>query len=465
VNYKRTANKLLKYTIMEKKIYEKPVINKINAGVPDKYGMVSKIKEISHIDNVAVEDITAQYGSPVFVVSEKTIRETYKEVLRSFTTRYPKVQMAWSYKTNYLNAVCNVYHDLGSWAEVVSMFEYEKAIANGVEGKNIIFNGPDKSKEDLKTAVENGSYLHLDNFDELYNLMEVLEGMDKKAKVAIRINMDCGIYPQWDRFGFNYENGEAWTAITRIMMQDKMQLVGLHSHIGTYVMVPSAYGVAAGKLSQLILDVKAKFDHTVSYLDLGGGFASKNTLKGAYLPGKDTCPSFDQYAEAISTAIISSGIDINQLPTLILETGRAMIDDAGYLVGKSIANKRLSNGRKAIILDIGINNLFTSFWYNHDIYPAHAKSNTMEDTTLYGPLCMNIDCIREAIQFPLLDNGDHVVIERVGAYNMTQWMQFITYRPNVVLIDTDSEMHLIRKKETAETFKLQEDTGYSPKNK
>ncbi len=444
-----------------KRIYEKPVISKINAGMPDKFGMSNKMREVSQIDNINVEDITAEYGSPAFVVSEKTIRDTYKDAHRAFATRYPKVQFAWSYKTNYLDAVCNIYHDLGSWAEVVSMFEYEKAINNGVPGKKIIFNGPDKSKEDLKIAVDNGSYIHIDHFDEFYNLVEVLQDSEKKAKVAIRINMDTGIYPQWDRFGFNYENGEAWTAITRIMMQDKMQLAGLHTHIGTYIMTPSAYSLAAAKLSQLFLDIQAKFNHTLSYIDMGGGFASKNTLKGAYLPGKDTCPTFNQYADAITTAIISSGIDINHLPTLILETGRAMIDDAGYLIGQVIANKRLSSGRRSIVLDMGINNLFTSFWYNHDIYPAHIRSQALEDTAIYGPLCMNIDCIREAIQFPPVELGDHLVLERVGAYNMTQWMQFITYRPNIVLIDTEKKMHLIRKKENMDTFKTQEDTAYN----
>lgn len=436
--------------------YEKPSITKINAGMPDKFGMRSRIKEINNIDGIKIDDIVETFGSPLFVVSEKKIRETYRDAYRAFTTRYPKVQFAWSYKTNYLDAVCQVFHSEGSWAEVVSMFEYEKALSNGIEGKRIIFNGPEKSKEDLAIAVENGSYIHIDHFDELYNLIEVVQASDKTAKVAIRINMDTGIYPLWDRFGFNYENGEAWTAITRIMMQEKLHLAGLHTHIGTYIMSPDPYGVAASKMARLMLDIQIKFNHTLAYLDLGGGFATKNTLKGAYLPGRDTCPSFDQYAEAITSAIISSGLDINQLPTLFLETGRALIDDAGTLIGTVLANKRLSSGRKSLVVDAGINNLFTSFWYNHDICPAKLESQLTEDTTIYGPLCMNIDVLRDAIQFPSLEQGDKVVIERVGAYNMTQWMQFITYRPNIVMIDTNGEMHTIREKESLATFKAQE---------
>ncbi|MBE0649794.1 MAG: alanine racemase [Bacteroidales bacterium] len=437
---------------MKKLKFERPVINHINAGVPDKFGRGTTIQAISDIEDIAVEDFLSQYGSPLYVISEKIIRDTYREALSAFKTRYPKVQFAWSYKTNYLNAVCKIFHQEGSWAEVVSGFEYEKAIANGVPGSKIIFNGPDKSKEDLKRAIENGSLIHIDHFDELYDIMNIAPKTGKKAKVAIRVNMDAGIYPHWDRFGFNYENGEAWTAINKIMPNTDMELIGLHTHIGTYIMTPTAYAIAVSKLAALAVRIKIKYDYHLKYLDLGGGFASKNTLKGAYLPGSDTCPSFDDYAKAITDALNNSDIQYDHMPTLFLETGRALIDDAGYLLGTVLANKRLLDGRRSLIIDIGVNNLFTSFWYEHQIVPTKIKQRDTEDTTIYGPLCMNIDIIRAAVQFPLLEKGDQVVIKRIGAYNMTQWLQFITYRPKVVLIDLDGKTHVIRENETHESM-------------
>ena len=77
--------------------------------------------------------------------------------------------------------------------------------------------------------------------------MQIAAQIKKVAKVAIRINMDTGIYPHWDRFGFNYENGEAWTAINKIMPNPNMELVGLHTHIGTYITTPVAYSIATSK--------------------------------------------------------------------------------------------------------------------------------------------------------------------------------------------------------------------------
>ena len=432
--------------------FERPLIKKINAGMPSKFGLKPTLKPIEKIDGVPVSELLEKYGSPLYVVSEQTIRETYREAKQAFETRYPKVQFAWSYKTNYLNAVCKIFHQEGSWAEVVSGMEYDKALQNGVKGSQIIFNGPSKSREDIVKAISNDSLVHIDHFDELFLILELAQSSEKKPKVAIRVNMDTGIYPKWDRFGFNYENGEAWEALNRIMLSQKLDLVGLHTHIGTYIMTPNAYKVAASKLADLAYNVERKFKHNVRYIDLGGGFASKNTLKGAYHTGIDTTPSFEEYAEAISGALISSNLNPEKLPVLILETGRALIDDAGYIMGTVIANKRLSDGRRSLIVDVGVNLLFTSFWYEHEIYPAKGETQFTEDTTIYGPLCMNIDIIRAAVDFPVLKQGDQFVIKRVGAYNTTQWMQFIHNRPAIVLIDEQGESHLIREKETLETI-------------
>ena len=435
---------------MSKLKYESPVIKQINAGITSKFGELNSLKPVTHIANVSVKSLIEQYGSPLFVINEQTIRNTYQDAYHAFSTRYPNVQFAWSYKTNYIEAVCKVFHQEGSWAEVVSGFEYQKALDNGVPGDKIIFNGPEKSDEDLTIAVKNNSPIHIDHFDELYSLITITEQLNKRAKVAIRVNMDTGIKPLWDRFGFNYENGQAWEAINKIIYSKNLDLIGLHTHIGTFILDPNAYRVAASKLADLAINVKNKFKHDIQYIDIGGGFASKNTLKGSYLSGTDLAPSFSDYADNITQALLNAGFSTEDLPLLILETGRALIDDAGTLLGTVLANKRSADGRRSIIMDFGVNTLFTAFWYNHIISPAQECSLYTEDTVMYGPLCMNIDVIRESINLPPLNKGDHVVVHRIGAYNMTQWMQFITLRPKVVMIDTNGKTHIIRESESKE---------------
>ncbi len=437
---------------MNKKLFEPPVIKRMHTGMPGKNGTSGIIEPISHIDNNSVSTLISLFGSPLFVLSEKTIRETCRKAVDTFQSRYPKVQFGWSYKTNYLDAVCQVFHQEGSWAEVVSGFEYDKAIRNGVDGREIIFNGPDKSEEDLIKAANNHSYIHIDHFDELYTLIRLAENIEVKPRVAIRINMETGLFPKWDRFGFNYENGEALEAVRKILASGKLDLVGLHTHIGTYVTSTSAYRIAAEKMAAFAMEIQGKFDKRILYLDMGGGFASLNTLKGAYHNAADTTPGFDQYAEAITGPLIRAGFDPDNMPLLILETGRALIDDAGFLVGTVLATKRLADGRKAMILDFGVNLLFTAFWYDHMIHPVREMTGTTEDAVVYGPLCMNIDMIRDQMKLPLFQKDDHVVVSRTGAYNMTQWLQFITLRPNVIMIGMDGKPNLIRKAETLDSL-------------
>lgn len=435
---------------MDKKPYERPVISKHQSGLMNKFGSAPVTKPIREIDGIAVKDLTERYGSPLFVLSERRIRENQQNAMRLFKTRYPKVQFAWSYKTNYLDAVCSVFHQEGSWAEVVSEFEYDKARKLGVPGEFIIFNGPYKGREALTKAIKEKAKIHIDHFDELYNIIELTEELDLQANVAIRVNMDVGVYPKWDRFGLNYENGEAWNALRRIAVHDNLKLAGLHTHIGTYMMTAEAYRLAAAKIVDLAKNLKTQFEINLDYIDLGGGLPSNNTLKGQYLPAEEILPSMEEFADAISSPLFQLNLPSSELPVLILESGRALIDDAGYLLTKVIANKRLSDGKRAIVVDAGVNTLFTSFWYKHKISPAKETGVFTENSTVYGPLCMNIDIIQENIVFPSMHKGDQLVISNVGAYNMTQWMQFITYRPPVVLIGEDGTEDVIKEGENLE---------------
>ncbi|MEI6972679.1 MAG: diaminopimelate decarboxylase, partial [bacterium] len=124
-----------------KPAYDKPVINKLHTGLMNKYGRspayARKIR--SDIDGVAVAGLVERFGSPLFVYSERTIRQKHRQMQAAFSTRYPNVALGWSYKTNYLGAICAIMHGQGSLAEVVSVMEYEKARALDVPGSKIIF--------------------------------------------------------------------------------------------------------------------------------------------------------------------------------------------------------------------------------------------------------------------------------------------------------------------------------------
>jgi diaminopimelate decarboxylase len=230
-----------------KKEYIKPYIRKQTAGVMNKFGVSYNKGHREEIEGFHIGDFTEKFGSPVFVLSEKIIRERYRKIYSYFSSKYPKAKMSWSYKTNYLDAVCSVLHQEGETAEVVSDFEYQKARRLGVPGKKIIYNGPYKPLESLVVAFKEGAMVNLDNFDEIIKAEEAAKKLDIKASVGIRVNMDTGVYPQWSRFGFNIENNNAFNAVKRIQHSDYLHLEGIHCHIGTFMMEPSAYKEAVKK--------------------------------------------------------------------------------------------------------------------------------------------------------------------------------------------------------------------------
>jgi diaminopimelate decarboxylase len=127
-----------------------------------------------------------------------------------------------------------------------------------------------------------------------------------------------------------------------------------------------------------------------------------------------------------------------------METGRYMVDEAGFLLTTVSGFKRFPDGKKGYIMDAGVNLLYTSTWYNFVVELDRHYDGINEPSMLNGPLCMNIDIIEENIQLPSLNRGSVLTLGPVGAYNNTQAMQFIRYRPATVMIDLKGEVHLLK---------------------
>jgi len=432
---------------MNKPSYERPTLVRHQMGMMNKFGRALAIRPLTAIDNVDVSELVGIYGSPLFVFSEAGLIERYRELHDLMTLRYPKVRLAWSYKTNYLDAICKVFHRQGAFAEVVSVFEYDKAMHIGVPPQQVHFNGPLKLEGVLERALTDGATIHIDHFEEMALAERVAKKHDLRPKVALRLNMVVESIQSWNRFGFNLENGQAQEAVKRLMRGGILELAGLHCHLGTFILEADVYAQATRKMAKFANDLLSRDGVVLEFIDMGGGFPSQNTLKAQFLSGDQAVPNLSRYVAAIAEGLSVLDYPSDTLPTLVLEPGRALVDEAGFLITTVIANKRLPDNRRGLVVDAGINSLFTSFWYNHEVIPAQPFRGIPEPTVIYGPLCMNIDVMRDTLTFPSLSVGDRVVFKNVGAYNVTHWMQFITYRPAVVLIGRDGRHALIRRRE------------------
>lgn len=435
------------------------------------YSRGAHIPPLFEIDGIPVATLVEKFGSPLFVFSEHDIRGKARRVREAFKSRYPQTSFAWSYKTNYLGAICRIFHDEGWIAEVVSDFEYQKARKLGIPGRDIVFNGPYKPREILERAVDESALIQIDNWDELSRLEDIIAKRDMQPiDVGIRVWLDAGIKPIWSKFGFALANGEAGRAAARIVRNPKMKLHTLHTHIGTYILAPSAYRVATQKLVALREQIQAEYGHLVTCLNLGGGFPSYSLLYGMASPVEQTVPPIEAYADAITEVL--NKLPSKRRPLLRLESGRCLIDEAGRLLTTVVAVKGINRAVMAssdlsahdykeqlvlseeakvgYVVDAGINLLYTAAWYQIDVWPSRLVDSPPVPTRIYGSLCMAIDIIRDHVDLPPLETGDILTLHPVGAYNLAQSMQFINYRPAVLLIGESGTLELIRLRETLE---------------
>jgi diaminopimelate decarboxylase len=385
---------------------------------------------IEAIEGVPVHQLLQNHGSPLFVYSERAIRLAIRQAKAAFLERYPHVQFAWSYKTCYLKAICAIFHHEGAIAEVVSDFEYEKARGLGVPGTSIIFNGPWKTTAALERAVSEGAKIQIDHFDELETLAQLAGNHHEPIEVGLRVHIDCGAKPYWTKFGFDADGGEAFDAVRKL---GPLKLVGLHIHLGTQILDAGVYRVATEKLIGLAERLRNEHGTEIEYLNLGGGFTSPTT--------------WEAYAEAICEPILRRWPKDRPLPKLYLESGRALIEDAGFHLATVVARK---HGGAAYVVDSGTHLLLTSELFPWNVSPAQPSTKPLRDRTLYGCLCMNSDVLRHGVPLPDMNVGDALVIHPVGAYHLTQSIQFIAYRPRVLLIDEDGRVDVIRECENLE---------------
>ncbi len=451
---------------MRKDNYEAPNIEVIQISTIGKHSILNMNTSSVFEEVEDVENLLKEYGSPLFLLSEKILREKYREFKKAFTEEGIETIIGYSYKTNYLPAVCSILQEEGAYAEVVADMEYKLARSLNIPGSKIIFNGCYKTKPELSKAVSEGALINIDNFEELELLDEVAGELGKKARAGIRINFKMGSAP-WTKFGFSYESKEAELALRKISKKKNIDFQAIHNHSGTFNVDPKIYS----KSTRIILELAEyakKLGLNTKIIDIGGGFPSSNKLKPQYdIPGgsKYNEETLKHFANEIMYYLKKKKhLFNNEKPILMLEPGRAVVDECMQLISKVVSKKKDASGKYNIVIDAGVNVLPTAYWYDFEPKIAN-KSNGIKkngsngknyngSVKIYGPLCMQIDSINESVPLPSVNAGDTIVFSNVGAYNLTQSMQFIQTRPAVILLGPNGPEVIRRKESWRDIFNL-----------
>jgi diaminopimelate decarboxylase len=404
---------------------------------------------VSQIEGCDVRGLLHRFGSPLFVVSEPRLQQEYRALRDAFQARYADTVVAYSYKTNYLTGIRAVLHDEGAWAEVVSGLEYEMAERLGVPGSRIVFNGPHKPEADLRRAIKDGAWINADSFDELAALEETAAGEGLVPAIGLRVTARATETP-WDKFGFSLEAGLAEQACRRVAQSASLRLAGLHVHLGTDLSEPRVFEKLLSGLLPLMARCERDLGVFWEQLDLGGGLPNRHR-HARTRPGTRAEDVFPAFAAAVGQPLTEGLRTLRSRPRLVLEPGRAVVEHAVSLLMTVTAVKRLPAGTKAAVVDAGVHLLPTAYYTFLDVAPVEASALSLEEVTLFGPLCMQVDCLGTGLRLPPLRRGTPLVVRDCGAYTDSQSMQFIHGRPPVVLVNA-GRAELLRSVESVEHF-------------
>jgi diaminopimelate decarboxylase len=284
-------------------------------------------------------NLVEQYGTPLYVMDETLIRQRAREFTKAFQASGLRFQVAYASKAFCVMAMCKLAEQEGLSLDVVSDGELYTALKSGFPVERIHFHGNNKSPYEIEMAVDAkiGCFV-VDNFTELHLLNEIAGQKGRRIKILFRVTPGVEAHThefistgQTDsKFGFDIGNGQAKQAIEVAKGLPNLEILGLHSHIGSQIFEVEGFRMAAERVAEFATNIRKELDVTLQVINLGGGFGIR------YKEG-DTPLLISQYVKAITDAIKDCFGQANYpLPEIWVEPGRSMVGDAGttlYTIG------------------------------------------------------------------------------------------------------------------------------------
>ncbi len=364
-----------------------------------------------HAEDVAIEDIAAAVGTPVYVYSTATLERHFRTFAGSFDGL--DATICYAVKANSNIAVIRALADLGAGADVVSGGELRAALTAGVPAGRIVFSGVGKTRDEMAAALTAGvMQINVESEPELEALGGVARSLGVRAPVAIRINPDVDAHTHAKITTGLGENkfGIEWTVAHRVYARaaamPEIDVVGTAAHIGSQLTDLEPFREAFLRLRDLVVMLRAD-GHRIRTLDLGGGLGIPYGNEEAPIPAPSA------YAGVVRETVGDLGC------RLILEPGRLLVGNAGALATRIVYVKEGAT-RTFVIVDAAMNDLLRPTLYNahHAIVPvteppANAKTRPVD---IVGPICETGDTFGTGRPLPPVAAGDLLVIRTAGAY-------------------------------------------------
>ncbi len=398
-------------------------------------------------------ELCEQYGTPLYVLDEATLRSRCQQFARSFAERYSNSQAVYASKAYINPALARIFAEEGLGLDVVSGGELAVAQAGDVPLEHVYFHGNNKTPAELEEAVSAGiGRVVVDSFHELDLLERICADAGKTQDILVRVSP--GIDPHThaytttgiidSKFGFSIQTGDAERAVLQAISAPHLNLKGLHFHLGSPIFELEPYQAATDLVLRFASGLREQ-GLELREFSPGGGFAIAYTRD-------DAPPSAADYAEAIVGTLKATCSELGmEQPNLVIEPGRSIIGPAGVALYRIGAIKDIPGIRTYVSVDGGMGDNIRPALYQASYEVLSANRPTAEpDTTvtIAGKYCESGDVLASDILLPAPSAGDVIAIPAAGAYCPSMASNYnLNPRPPIVLVK-DGESRLIRRRES-----------------
>lgn len=420
------------------------------------FPLTAEVSKQGHllIGGCDVVDLANEFGTPLYLFDEFTLRHKCREFREEFCKYYPATLVIYASKAFLNRALALIFQEEGLGLDVVSGGELSIARSVDFPLDRVYFHGNNKTPEELHLALDWGvGRIVVDNFYEL-ELLDRLAG-ERGISQNILLRLTPGVDPHThqytttgtieSKFGFPVATGQAGEAVNQALSAANLNLLGLHFHLGSPVPEVQPYELAIEIILRFAQEMSRKFGFNISEFNIGGGFAVPYTLDSKV-------PTIADYARAVTGKLNSlvSGLGLSR-PRLIIEPGRAIVGQAGVALYKVGAIKEIPGIKKYVCVDGGISDNIRPALYGakYEALVANKALKAEGDmVTIAGKLCESGDILIRDINLASVHPGDIIAIPVCGAYSIPMASNYNALpRPAIVMVK-ESRARLIRRRET-----------------
>jgi diaminopimelate decarboxylase len=406
------------------------------------------------IGGIDAQELTREFGSPLYVFDEHELRSQCGEYVRAFTSRHADTDVTYASKAYLSRWIAHVAKEEGIGLDIVSGGELAVALAAGFPASRCHFHGNNKSEDELREAIDAGiGRVIVDNFHELAMVDRIARMMGRVQPIILRVSPDVDARTHAKtttgtldtKFGLPIPTGAAEQAIADAQRLPGVELRGLHSHLGSPIFELEPYDDANAVVLPFAAEMRKKHGLELREYSPGGGFASQYVRERL-------APSTETYAETVVTSFKrrceENGLP---LPHLFVEPGRALVARAGVALYTVGSRKEVEGLRTWVSVDGGMADNIRPAIYGA-VYEAvvvnRADDEPSETVTVAGKYCESGDILIKDARLPRTEPGDVIALPASGAYCLAMASNYnMALKPAVVAV-RDGKATLIRRRET-----------------